>query len=90
MGMRLHDFMCMTIYEYSMASQGYFMRHARSLEGHRMVAYMLLSVNKKKGKALPPPHKIFPLLTDAVTDDNIEIPSHEVIENIFKARFNLK
>lgn len=50
--------------DYSRYAQGYWIRHARHLEGHRMTAYALLMVNRVKGKSLPAASRIWPLITD--------------------------
>jgi hypothetical protein len=50
--------------DYSRYAQGYWIRNARLLEGHRMTAYTLLMVNRVKGKSLPPMSRIWPLCTD--------------------------
>ncbi|MGA8762447.1 MAG: hypothetical protein WB562_06115 [Candidatus Sulfotelmatobacter sp.] len=79
----------MTPQDYSIASQGYFMRHSRQLEGHRMIAYVLMSINKKKGKSLPSPAKLWPLLTDRINEDidKENILSREDAIKIFETRF---
>jgi hypothetical protein len=54
----------MTWADYSRYYQGYWLRQARRLEASRMIAYTLLQVNRAKGKHLPPPAQVWPLITD--------------------------
>lgn len=63
------------------------MRMDRLKEGERMIMYSILSANIKKGKRLPAPHKIWPLLTDQIKEFKPVLPTREELEAINKRYF---
>jgi len=87
MGLSYHEFMSLSVREFSLKAQGYWIRHNRYLEGHRMVAHAVISVNMKKGKKAPNPSKIWPLLTDRTRAVKMFVPTPEKLEEVKKRYF---
>ncbi len=56
--------MSMTWTDYIRYAQGYRIRLARSFEVARMISHTTILVNTQKGKPVPKPEKIWPLITD--------------------------
>ena len=69
-----HEFYRMTWKDYSRRAQGYWIRHARYMEGVRAIAHVVARAN---GSKVRDPRKFMPLITDEPIEI-IKLPAEEV------------
>jgi len=76
----------MSYVDYSRAAQGYWIRHARYLEGQRIVCDVLMKMHI--GRKAPKPTKWMPLLTDPPLEIiSPKLPSKEELFELTKKYF---
>jgi hypothetical protein len=78
------EFWSMTFAEVEIACKGYETRMARLKEVPRLVAAILLNVNRKKGSAPIRVENVFPLYTDG--RNKVELMTKEEFENLKELR----
>ena len=82
MGIKPSEFWFLTWGELDLACKGYEIRLARSRELDRLIATILINVNRGKNSAVTYPEDILPLITDKKKD--VKLMSKEQFEEIQK------
>lgn len=78
------DFWSMTFAEVELACRGYETRMARVKEVPRLIAAILLNVNRKKGARAVGVEEVFPLFTDR--HRKVQLMTKEEFENLKELR----